>query len=426
MNLAVLEVCEKYLSEAYGKSFSLKIWDNSWSLSNNLLGSVEKRLVINEDSYSQENMVLIPRWQCLIDPRNWSARSFLFDRLGFKRPEIRWIGCRLSRFLNTPYLRPLFAPNTLASRPSLPNQPAKTTGVTGLGDLVLGDYPYRVKLFSFTEKKLINFARSESQIPLLQSDVEARNIALETGVSTPPVLAINQDNTWSLEPLVSGRPLGDLADSTWPVIERVFEELFGYYQHSGYEWVNGKDFFEDRFATVRQAIRDAGAKGKELAPLLEAVHSWLGLNVESCGKLALTSIHGDFHVDNILWDDERAENWLVDWEYSRHGPVWADLYFLIVAWSRWRNPRFVIDWLCGIPPKVFSHPKLSRIIKKLEQIESRPASPKGRVVHFGLVLVERVAAIIDRVGIKTILATHQFNDFRYLFQTILVEAIKRV
>ena len=419
MITSTLQACERYLFEAYGEPIHLTVRYNPHCFGRQLWGEVDGAKASWGKQSNADEIVVLPRWQCLIDPQSQAARRFLQERVSAKWPPVAWAGRQYCNLLAISSVRRMIVPWNLRAEPDLPSHPAPGTNVTGLGDLVLGDYTNRVKVFSFSEGRLLNLARTPAHHGPLRQEVRGRKAAIAWGVSAPPVLASQEDGGWSLEPLVPGRPLRDLNNTTWPVVASVFRELMGQYRGSGCSWVDGETYLQDCLRTLRQGIHSVGPQGEALAPRLAVVEDWLTSINSACDRIAVTAIHGDFHLDNILWDSKEAKAWLIDWEYSREGPVWADLYWLLAAWSRWRGAHLVWDWICKDPSLPLRHPNLVKMVDALERLAPRPTSLVGQAAHFGLVLLERCAATIERVASQGIHQPWLFPYLQSLFEMIL-------
>lgn len=112
-------------------------------------------------------------------------------------------------------------------------------------------------------------------------------------------------------------------------------------------------------------------RASELEPIapMEDLIAWLAAHVPADdGAVAL--VHGDWRIDNLIFDAERAQiRAVVDWELSTLGHPLSDLGYFCMALRLPRNP--VIPGLLGLDRAALGIPEERQIIERYAALTGR-------------------------------------------------------
>jgi hygromycin-B 7''-O-kinase len=223
----------------------------------------------------------------------------------------------------------------------------------------------------------------------------------EIGVCLPPAVpharvvrrGVTEFGEWMVSSRMPGRPLG----LCWPDMGQVERRVAIHQLAAALEALHscGGPVDDDGAPMVPPFLRDAESlecphqlPAARLLALLDRCRQLRGVDaglldsvadvVRDCADAfvgdapATTLVHGDLHLDNVLWDSQRITA-ILDFEWSRRSGPDLDLDVLLrfcadpalhipagADGSRHRNHEFlsVPAWVCERYPALFSHPRL--------------------------------------------------------------------
>ncbi len=142
---------------------------------------------------------------------------------------------------------------------------------------------------------------------------------------------------------------------------------------------------------IRRWTEQYRASETESREDLERVMRWLPGHVPpDDGRVAV--VHGDFRLDNIVFDGESRALAILDWELSTLGHPWADLAYQC---AQWHLPAGVLRGLAGVDRAALGIPTEEEYVAAYRQ---RTGAPKIENWNFYLaVSLFRLAAICQGV-----------------------------
>jgi len=124
------------------------------------------------------------------------------------------------------------------------------------------------------------------------------------------------------------------------------------------DYGRGTNYFERQIRRWSEQYR-ASATGPRAD--MERLMAWLPANVPSGVGEAVSLVHGDFRLDNLIFDDAGRVVALLDWELSTLGHPIADLAYQC---AQWRLPTGPMRGLKGVEREELGIPSESEYIER--------------------------------------------------------------
>lgn len=176
---------------------------------------------------------------------------------------------------------------------------------------------YRIKLFSFDSETVATLPLTEDS---LEIEVTCRR-SLPNVINVPQILDYDPSVPAYIEELIAGKELSNPIEE-WPLVKNGIIQLRALYRRDSIEKVSIADFRADLEAdldTVGLAGDTAVSQGLTLLNSL-ALPDALGEG----------TIHGDFHVGNLLQVDDAV--YVLDWENIGQDSLIADFMKLFTSY----------------------------------------------------------------------------------------------
>jgi aminoglycoside phosphotransferase (APT) family kinase protein len=119
------------------------------------------------------------------------------------------------------------------------------------------------------------------------------------------------------------------------------------------------------------------SKTREL-PVIDEVHAWLAEHVPDQGPASI--VHGDYRLDNCMFDESGRMVAVLDWELCTLGDPLADVGLLMVYWS---EPGDEFAALLDAPTAVGGFPGRAELLRRYEAASGRDLSVIDYYVAFG-------------------------------------------
>jgi aminoglycoside phosphotransferase (APT) family kinase protein len=119
------------------------------------------------------------------------------------------------------------------------------------------------------------------------------------------------------------------------------------------------------------------SKTREL-PVIDEVHAWLSEHVPDQGPA--TIVHGDYRLDNCMFDESGRMVAVLDWELCTLGDPLADVGLLMVYWS---EPGDEMSALLDAPTAAGGFPGRAELLERYGTASGRDLSVIDYYVAFG-------------------------------------------
>ena len=189
--------------------------------------------------------------------------------------------------------------------------------ITDAMDWLIVGGNHKIRLLNHRTRRCYSVLKEGFEIDFLRTEVSARRLARETGVSVPMVREVASEDSWFLEDYVAGIPLNrlsnrDAANRTLLDVMKELERL----SESTSRPMEVRVYAQSLANTARASLVSAGAIDASLHNRIEACLGLLREVLESVGDESITTVrcHGDLQPGNILWRSDGHS--VIDWEYA--------------------------------------------------------------------------------------------------------------
>lgn len=150
--------------------------------------------------------------------------------------------------------------------------------------------------------------------------------------------------------------------------------------------------------------------GVERDPFVYFILDWLQENCPDSGYLTL--IHGDFHIRNVLIDNDRVSS-ILDWELTRVSNPLFDLAYMCIPYLSGKVFLPGAPYACGVIPK-------EELIAQYERKTNRKINPKH--FKFWRVLSALSLLLIIETGVSAY-ARKQTDEIRVAWLRLIIPVL---
>ncbi len=189
--------------------------------------------------------------------------------------------------------------------------------ITNSKDWLIVGGNHKVRLLNHRTLQCYSVLKEGFDLEFLRTEVSARRLATEAGVSVPVIRQVASDESWFLEDYVAGVPLNRLSsgDAAKRTLLGAMNELNRFSETTSRP-MGVRTYTQSLAKSARASLSSARAVD---ASLRARVETCIGRLLEVLDPAADDSVttarcHGDLQPGNILWRSDG--HWIIDWEYA--------------------------------------------------------------------------------------------------------------